>query len=456
MISLIPSIVSLIVAFSTRKVLLSLFCGAFTGSLIISNGNPLNAIFHFIEQGMVKQLADVAHLQTIIVILVIAGFVELLDASGGAFAFAHRIGSFVNSKRKAQVATIFSGISIFFTDSGNSLILGPLFRPIYHELKICKEKLAYILDSTSSPVCILIPFISWGLYIMGLIEDGHKNIGLKVSGLDLYLSMYKYQFYPILTLIFAFLIALWGKDILLMKKFQDNYTGEEEELKSLDISNSKARTIFIPLIFLFLSILTLFLYNYNKDGKLTGLKLRSSLAISYTLATLVAVYICNKYKILNNSDSFKAVKKGISKMLTIPLILVFAWILGDACKELGTGVYLAGVLKEGVSSSLLASSVFLIGAITSFCTGSSWGTMAILMPMAIQIAHVNQINIPMMAAAVLSGSLFGDHTSPISDTTLLASMASGCKHLDHVKTQLAYAGIVGTTSMVLFWVFSLN
>jgi Na+/H+ antiporter NhaC len=454
MISLLPSLISLVIAFTTRNVLLSLFSGAFAGSLIINVGNPIAATYHFLEHGIIKQLANGSHLQIILVILIIAGFVELLDASGGAFAFANKIARYVNSKRKAQVATLFSGIAIFFTDSGNSLILGPLFRPIYHELKVCKEKLAYLLDSTSSPVCILVPFISWGLYIMGLIQDGHENIGLKVDSFDFYVAMYKYQFYPVLTLVFALFIALLGKDFFLMKKFQDNYTGEEEVLEKIDTSNSKARTIFIPLVVLFISIACLFLYNYTLYGKLSGIKLRSSLAISYSLAIITCVFILKRYGILNRKESLVAFKKGVSKMLTIPMILVFAWILGDACAQLGTAAYLSQIIKSQVPIQLLAASLFIIGAFTSFCTGSSWGTMAILMPMAIQIGHINGVDLPLMASAVLSGSLFGDHTSPISDTTLLASMASGSEHIDHVKTQLGYASIVGACSFVLFIIFA--
>ncbi len=446
---LLPPIISLVLAIWKRKILPALFVGNLVGFIILDGFKaPMTLGISLFEQLIMQ-----SHYQVIIIMLIIAGFVELLDNSGGANAFAAKMTNWINTKSKAMASTMITGVLIFFTDSGNSLILGPLYRPIYDKLEICREKLAYILDSTSSPVCILIPFISWGLYIMGLIESSFIKLGIDKTGFDTFIELYPYQFYPILTLIFGFLMALWGKDFGLMKKYQQNINKEIIAHDLVD-KGTKVRFVLMPLGVLFLVMLTGFTIMFTTQGKISGPSLRIVLILAYSLAATFLTYQLTSHKVMSFKESKKAIFTGMKKMIQISIILLLAWTLSDICFELKTADAILKVLSGNITAKVLASIIFLVGVVASFATGSSWGTMAIIMPIAISLGHQIEANLTLCIAAVLSGSLFGDHTSPISDTTLLASMASECEHIDHVKSQMNYALIPGGISLLLFYLFA--
>jgi Na+/H+ antiporter NhaC len=444
--TILPPLISLILAVWKRNILLSLIIGNFVGFVIISG---FLAPIEFLKESYF-QLIKPSHYQVIIIMLIIAGFVELLDKSGGANAFANRMTKWVNTKSKAMLSTMFTGIAIFFTDSGNSLILGPLYRPIYDKLNICREKLAYILDSTSSPVCILIPFISWGLYIMGLIEDSFISNSVTRDSFDTYISLYKFQFYPILTLVFGILISWWGKDFGIMKKYQEKSEFKHDLDTNTLLKATKVRFVLLPLGLLLILMIIGFILMFSINGKITGPFLRLTLISSYLLSTLFLCYELQKHKISSFAKSKSIVLSGIKNMLNISAVLVMAWLLSHVCSELGTVNTLSSLLKDSVTGLVLPALIFTIGVLASFATGSSWGTMAIIMPLAIGLGVNLDANLELTIAAVLSGALFGDHTSPISDTTLLASIASECEHIDHVKSQLGYAIIPGSLSFILF------
>lgn len=446
---LLPPILSLVIAIWKRKILLALTAGNILGMILLYG---FLAPVEF-TKGLYAQIVMPSHYQVLLIMLIIAGFVELLDKSGGANAFASKMTTWINTKSKAMVSTMLTGIVIFFTDSGNSLILGPLYRPIYDKLNICREKLAYILDSTSSPVCILIPFISWGLYIMGLIESGFSHYGIREDSFQTYLSLYKFQFYPILTLLFGFLMAIWGKDFGLMKKFQEK-SQQKDNVVSLVNKGTKVRFVLVPLALLFVMMALGFTAMFIIDGKISGVSLRLTLITSYLLTTVFLIYQLGTHKIFPFKTSRKIVLSGVKKMGQVVLVLIMAWLLSQVCFDLNTADAIVKILQGNLSIKFLAPMIFLVGVMTSFATGSSWGTMAIIMPIAIGLGFEMEANLILCIAAVLSGSLFGDHTSPISDTTLLASMASECEHIDHVKTQLGYALIPGCLSLILFYIFS--
>lgn len=443
---LLPPVISLVLAIWKRKILPALFVGNFVGFIILDGLKaPIT-----LSVSLFEQLIIPSHYQVLIIMLIISGFVELLDASGGANAFASKMTNWINSKSKAMVSTMITGVVIFFTDSGNSLILGPLYRPIYDKLEICREKLAYILDSTSSPVCILIPFISWGLYIMGLIESSFTKLGIEKTGFDTFIEIYPYQFYPILTLVFGFFMAAWGKDFGLMKKYQENINKEKIAHDLID-KGTKVRFVLMPLGLLFTVMLIGFSIMFATQGKISGPSLRIVLIIAYSLATIFLTYQLTSHSVMTFSESKESILSGMKKMIQVGFILVFAWLLSDICFELKTADAILKILSGNITIKVLPAVIFLVGIIASFATGSSWGTMAIIMPIAISLGHQMDANLLLCIAAVLSGSLFGDHTSPISDTTLLASMASECEHIDHVKSQMNYAVIPGGFSLILFY-----
>ena len=449
LIPILPALISLVFAIWKRKILLSLVLGNLVGFLLLHGlWAPVEIV-----KSLFIQLIVPSHYQVLGIMFVIAGFVELLDRSGGANAFASKLTKWVDTKSKAMVGTMITGVLIFFTDSGNSLILGPLYRPIYDKLKICREKLAYILDSTSSPVCILIPFISWGLYIMGLMESSFNKLGIQREGLDTFIQLYPYQFYPHLTLVFGFVMAIWGKDFGLMKKYQENIKTDVIAHDMVD-KGTKVRYVLLPLGLLFSIMAIGFTFLSIYLGKISGVALRAVLIFAYTCAMAFLSYELIAHKVVSFNETKTTVLTGMKKMLKVSVILLLAWLLSEVCFELKTADAILKILSGNITVKFLPAVIFLVGVIASFATGSSWGTMAIIMPIAIGLAHSMEANLLLTIAAVLSGSLFGDHTSPISDTTLLASMASECEHIDHVKSQINYAVIPGGISLLLFYILA--
>ena len=456
--SIVPPLVTIILAITTRNVIMALGLGGLSGAIIVSGFNPFHGTLYFVGEKIFSQIASPSNNQVIVTIAVIGGFIKLIEESGGAQAFARHMTKFVPTSVKAQFATYLCGLGIFFTDSGNSLILGPLFGPIYKKLGICKEKLAYILDSTAAPVCILIPFISWGAYIMSLIESTYADMGIEANPLTILLSAMPYQIYSILTLVTVPTIIFLNKDFGPMAKAQEEYKPdnqfetkiEKKEEVVLEGETSIA-AIAIPLFTLLgsLSFFMIYFFNFSEAG-LSSVNIRTSLFISYALAALSsALYMKKKYN-KNFQDSLNLFVDGGKSLFFIFYILILAWTLSSVCKDLGTGPYIAASIKSFISPSIFPMIVFLLGALISLSLGSSYGTFAILMPIALPVALDLQISLYVTLGAVLSGGLFGDHTSPISDTTVISSMGADCDHMRHVNTQLVYSALTGGVSAVCF------
>ena len=457
--SLLPPVLTIILAILTRNIIVSLAIGVFSGALILSGYQPFDALLNLVENTMFVQLSVPANTQVIITLAAIGGFVNLLEASGGAAAFAKKITHFVSTPMQAQLAAWFGGLGIFFTDSGNSLILGPLFQPIFRELKISKEKLAFILDSTSSPICILIPFIGWGAYIMSLIEQSYVTLGIQEEPFAVLLHVLPYQFYAILALISVPLIAIIGRDFGPMAKAQHALDIEQINMPKVesfkddrdDKNEVSIWTIVLPLGVLFSLIAGLLTYHFLQTTNIASVHIRSTLIIAYLAAAITSALVLRFLSRYPMQKSLNLFVRGVEKMVFIMIILMFAWSLSDLCTQLGTSVYIAEQMKGVVSPSVFPVMVFFAGALISLSTGSSYGTFAILMAIAIPVAV--ELNAPLYVtiAAVLSGGLFGDHTSPISDTTVLASMGANCVHIRHVVTQLFYAIITGLVAALSFY-----
>jgi len=443
--SLLPPILTVILAIMTRNIILALLLGIFSGSLILSGFNPFVAILDVIEERIFVQTSSSSNIQVLLVIMCIGGFIKLLDVSGGANAFAKGMIGIISSRKRAQFSTWLAGIAIFFTDSGNALIIGPLFRPIYRELKICKEKFAYILDSTSSPICILIPFIGWGAYIMGLLDQAYLDNGLTESSFTVLINVIPFQFYAWLTLAAVPIIIWTNRDFGPMRLAQKNYLASEikEETPKVTEVEAPPLSLFIVPLTVLLGLIAGFLTWYAIEDSLTSSHIRSTLILAYVSAGTSSALLMLKYQKVSLNDSLNTFIKGTESMIFVVIILIFAWCLGSVIKDLGTAATISALVGDSIPPAALPAIVFILGAIVSLSTGSSWGTFAILLALAIPVA--NNIGAPLYltVAAVLSGGLFGDHTSPISDTTVLASLAADCPHVNHVTTQLYYALITG-------------
>lgn len=448
LLAITPSAIALILAFTTRRVILSLLSAVLVGFFIISNFNPLQTMIALFNDGIFQQLEG-TNAQIVIVITIISGFIYLLEASNTMRAFSNLIGARVTSPIKLELSTLFSGILIFFSDSGNSLILGPVYRPVFDRLKICREKLAYIIDSTSSPVCVLIPFISWGAYIMGIMETSYAAEGITKDGFAAFQEIWFYLMYPLLTLIGVAFVAIFGVWIGQMKRIQQSvvagthmYEGSDTTLPDMSALLQKhgAKVVAVALGTLFLSMMMMFAYFSIQQGVLTGRVIRTTLALSYTIATISTMLILHRLQIFNFSSSSKAFFHGMGRIMPILCILILAWTLSDVMATLKTGDTIAALLNAiNFPLWLLASMIFVIGAALSLATGSSWGTFAIVVPVSVAIAVALGAPLAICIGAAISGGLFGDHASPISDTTVLSSMSSGVNHMAHVETQFPYA-----------------
>jgi Na+/H+ antiporter NhaC len=458
LLSLAPPVLTVVLAIWTRNILVSLGCGVFSGSMILTGYNPFSATLDMIEQRVFVQIAVPSNIQIIFTMMAIGGFIKLLEESGGSRAFAGGMTRLITNSNRAQMSTWFSGLSIFFTDSGNALIIGPLFRPIFRELKICKEKLAYILDSTASPICILIPFIGWGAYIMGLIEQAYSDTGLTEQALSVLLNVIPYQFYAMLTLAAVPIFILGGRDFGPMRRAQEAFN--KSELAEVTIIEGSGKgpplSLFVVPLTLLLGTIAGLLTFYAMRGELTSIHVRSTMTIGYAIASIACALLMFKHNRIPLNDSLMTFIKGAETMVFVVTILILAWSLSSVIKDLGTAVVLSSLLSQSLNPMALPALVFLLGAVISLATGSSWGTFAILMSLAIPVAHVIDAPMYLTIAAVLSGGLFGDHTSPISDTTVLASIGADCAHINHVNTQFYYAmltGIVAFSTFLLAGIF---
>ncbi|MCF7935419.1 MAG: sodium:proton exchanger [Synergistales bacterium] len=462
--SVLPPLVAVVLAIKYRNVLMALFTGTFIGTLTLANGNPIVGLTSMIKDYIFEQAAGGYNSSLLVMMVFIGGFVGVVTHSGGAAAFARKAANWFNTRAKAQIAVWLGGIAIFFSDSGNPLILGPTFQPITDKLRLSREKLAWLLDSTASPVCILIPFIGWGIYIMGLIKQEFGNLNMTEAPLTAFMKVIPFQFYAISTLLMIPLVAYLGFEFSAMykaekrtiEKGQPFWPEARPARPSVDISarengvEPRASMMVIPLIVLFVCIFGLLIPEGFPFKKVSGSTLRMALCIGYFLGALACMFLMVRYKVHTAQEAFTMYMNGTKEIVFILMILVLAWSLGSVCKSLGTASYIVSITQGTLPGWMVPALVFAAGAGISFSTGSSWGTFAILMPLAIPMASA--LGAPLYASigAVLSGGLFGDHCSPISDTTVLSSMGAACDHIDHVKTQLPYALTVGLASIIAY------
>ena len=463
--ALLPPLVAVVLAVLFRNVLVSLFLGTYLGVVVLAGGNPLVGLTTLVQDYIFVQASDSYNSSLLVMMIFIGGFVGVVTHSGGAAAFAETASHWFNTRARVQMAVWFGGLVIFFTDSGNPLILGPTFQPITDKLRVSREKLAWLLDCTSSPVCILIPFIGWGIYIMGLIKQEFAVLKIGESEFDAFLKVIPFQFYAVGTLVMIPLVAYLGFEFSAMYQAEKRTaeTGQPlspgatparaaVSIQAETADKARASMMVIPLIVLFVCIFGLLVPHGFPIKPVPGAVLRTALCTGYFLGAMSCILLMVRYKVKTIGQAFALYTDGTKEVVFILLILVLAWSLGSVCKALGTADYIVALARGTLPPGMVPVLMFITGACISFATGSSWGTFAILMPLGIPMAAA--LGAPMYATigAVLSGGLFGDHCSPISDTTILSSMGAACDHIDHVKTQLPYGLTVALASAITYGV----
>lgn len=378
----------------------------------------------------------------------------LIEESGGIEGFVEFMQKrlkLVKSARSALMLSYVIGVLIFIESSITSLIAGAVGRGFSKEYKIPPAKLAYVCDSTSAPISSLIVLNAWGALLLGLIATQIQNGVIEGDALSILLSSLVYNFYAMSALVVTFIAIWFNIDIGAMK----NAKQIEVQTKDEKLICRKTQSMYFMIVPIVLMVILVFVFLYlTGDGDL--LRGSGSSAIFYTVVTTLAFMFF--YYILKKNMSYKtwgkSAVKGAIKLFPIAMILLFSFAIGEVAIEVKTGEYLASLADKGLNVYLLAAVIFLLGSLISFSTGTSWGTFSIMMPIAVPMAVVLDANIALVIGAVISGGIFGDHCSPISDTTIISSMASDCEVVEHVNTQLPYALISGLIALVLFLVFS--
>ena len=499
--TILPPLVAIVLAFATKNVIVSLVLGVMSGGFLLNlNGmNVFSALFSsFLDlvDRAIAALADPWNAGIILQVLAIGGVINLVAKMGGAKAIAEALSKKAKNARSAQLITWASGLLVFFDDYANSLIIGPMMRPVTDKMKISRERLAFVIDATAAPVAGLAIISTWIGLEVGLIGDGFNAIGVEANAFSVFLNTIPFRFYNILILGFIVLTSIMLKDFGPMreaelrarrgetklassKEIDEKISSEHSDLEPLPGVKLNIWNAIIPIGILIVGSLFAFYYSgYQtilsgddatlielvKNSPLSFVSIReafsnadASVALfqAALFAGIVALCMGVNKKIFTVSQGLEMWVDGMKTLVITCVILICAWSLSSVIKELGTAKFLVTLLSGSVPAFLLPSIIFVLGGIISFATGTSFGTIGILMPLTIPLAH--SINpemsyIVVSISAVLTGSIFGDHCSPISDTTILSSMGAGCNHIDHVRTQMPYALFVGAISILFGYI----
>ena len=423
------------------------------GGIALLDAGPLDFLPTLIGDVLVPEVADTYNASILVLLAFIGGFVKLVEWSGGGAAFARAVARGVNTRLRAQLGAWASGIIIFFSDLGTPLIVGPVFHPLMDRLTVSRQKLAFILDSTSSPVAILIPFIGWGVFIMSVMADAFTANGVEQNEWDAFVSAIPFQLYAWLAIAVVPFLAAAGVDFGPMRRAEASASAQRAATSTADAqAHGHTVVVWLPLLVLGVTLfLTLRSYGFPQ-AQVPGSAFRAALAAAYLLASVTLVSLLVSLRLRPLLGTFTAYAQGMSGMMTIAATLVLAWALSSVSEQLGTGPFVGELARQGVTGALLPVITFVVAAAISFAVGSSWGTIVIMMPLAVPAALATDAALAVTVGAVLSGGLFGDHASPVSETTLLSSTGAGTTPLAHFATQLPYAvgnGLLAAMGYVL-------
>ena len=497
--TILPPIIAIALAFITKNVVISLFIGTLSGCFLLQiiGSNPFMAIIQafldFVQRAL-NSLADPWNAGIVLQVMVIGGVISLVSKMGGAKAIAESLAKKAKTPRSAQLITWFLGVLVFFDDYANSLIVGPIMKPVADKMKISRERLSFIIDATAAPIAGIMIVSTWIGLEVGLIKDGFTLIGQEVDAFGVFLSTIPYRFYNILILIFVVATSLLLRDFGPMRKAEINarkgYISDaskeitldkdvEDEMASKEGVKLSVWNAIIPIGALMISALISFYYSGytaimgGEDVVLQNLMTTSpasftaireafsasdaSVALfqSALFASIVVIFMAVCKKIFTFSEAVEVWIDGMKGLIITGVILILAWSLSSVIKELGTAAYLVKLLSSSIPQFLLPSIIFILGAVISFATGTAYGTMGILMPLAIPLSYSISPEMGYVivgTSAVLTGAIFGDHCSPISDTTIMSSMGAGCDHICHVRTQMSYALSVAAVTILFGYI----
>lgn len=504
-VTLLPPLVAIVLAFLTKNVILSLFFGVFSGTLLVGLATNKQGIISVLSDSftnligtMVASMADSWNAGILLQVMAIGGLIALISKMGGTYAIAHALSRKAKTARSSQFITWLLGLFVFFDDYANSLIVGPIMRPVTDRQKVSREKLAFIVDATAAPIAGIALVSTWIGYELSLIKEEIPELPVVKSAYSIFIETIPFRFYNIFILAFIVITIILLREFgpMLKAETRARTTGkviadgstplavnETMNIKPSSTENTNIWNALIPILVLIVTALAGFYLNgyhaIEAAAAESGAEMAELLSriqasplsveairecysssdasivlfMSAMLAGIVALLMGIGQKIYTVKEGIDTWVEGWKSMIITVIILLFAWSIADIIKnQLDTDMFLATSLGDSIPAFIIPSIIFILGSIISFATGTSYGTMGILMPLAIPLANTasgGDMNLIIAAiGAVLTGAIFGDHCSPISDTTILSSMGTSCDHIDHVRTQLVYALVVAGVSVL--------
>ena len=460
--ALVPPIVAISLALATKEVYSSLFVGVVTGGLLYSGFSFEGTINHVYTDGVVKVLSDSYNVGILIFLVILGIIVSLMNKSGGSAAFGRWAQTKIINRVGAQLATIGLGALIFIDDYFNCLTVGSVMRPVTDKFQISRAKLAYLIDSTAAPICIIAPISSWAAAVSGFVPG-------ETNGIALFIQCIPYNFYALFTILFMICIAVMKSDYGLMELHElnaikgDLYTTSERPYESFEESikedDGHLLDMLLPVLVLIVCCVTGMIWSggfFEGNGFVEAFSNSDAsvgLAVGSFFGLIITLVLYMARRVMTFSEFMECVPQGFVSMITPILILTFAWALKSMTDSLGAAPYVAGLIENSAGGfvNFLPAIIFLIGCFLAFATGTSWGTFGILIPIVVSAFQDTDPQLMIIAmSACMAGAVCGDHCSPISDTTIMASAGAQCFHLNHVNTQLAYALTVAAIAAVSF------
>lgn len=460
--SLLPPLIAIGLALITKEVYSSLFIGILAGALLVANGNPVTAITTMVGDGFISSLSDSWNVGILIFLVILGIIVVVMNKAGGSLAYGEWARDKITTRKGAMGATFGLGVLIFIDDYFNCLTVGSVMRPVTDTHNISRAKLAYIIDATAAPICMIAPISSWAAAVTGVVEG--------YNGLELFIKAIPYNFYSLLTIVMMIFIIFKDLDYGPMRKYErnavlhndiftDSKTPYEDEIKEPTSSKGRVIDLVLPIIILIIFSIIGMIYTggffsgetfidsfANSDASL-GLAMGSLVSLLLTFVWIVA------RRVLSFNEFMECIVKGFNAMVPAILILTFAWTLSSMTGALGAAPYVAGIVEgsAGGLQALLPAIIFLVATFLAFATGTSWGTFGILIPIIVGLgATLSPDMLIIGISACLAGAVCGDHCSPISDTTIMSSTGAQVQHMVHVSTQLPYALTVAAVSFVTY------
>ena len=459
--ALVPAVVAIVLALITKEVYSSLFVGIAIGGLFYANFNFEGTVIHIFQDGIVGSLTDSYNMGIIVFLVVLGIMVCMMNMAGGSKAFGRWAETHIKTRVGAQLATILLGALIFIDDYFNCLTVGSVMRPVTDRHKISRAKLSYLIDATAAPVCIIAPVSSWAAAVSGFVEGE--------DGFTVFLKAIPYNYYAILTIVMMITMVIMKVEFGSMKTHELNAfkgdlftTGEVVSAGANDEEGNDNGTVLdlvLPVIVLIACCVvgmiysggfftgTSFVESFSNSDASVGLMLGSFFAFLFT----VIFYACRK--VLTFKDSMACVPEGFKAMVPAILILTFAWTLKAMTDSLGAKEYVAGLMESAAGGlvTMLPAIIFIVGCLLAFATGTSWGTFGILIPIVVAVFEGRDATMMIISiSACMAGAVCGDHCSPISDTTIMASAGGQCNHVNHVSTQLPYAMTCAVVSCITY------